>query len=154
MGVSYAEIIPLHQFSTTPPPSDSEANDDAQHPTTEKRKPRILVVDDEPLIADTIADILNGSGFEATAIYDSAAAAEQVRRLCPDVVVSDVIMPRMNGVEMAISIKSKCPKTRVLLLSGQAGAPGLLEAARKKGHSFELLAKPLKPDVLLKKLSQ
>ncbi|HZR28598.1 MAG TPA: response regulator [Terriglobales bacterium] len=122
--------------------------------SNEKRKNRILVVDDEPVIADTIVDILNGSGFDAQAIYNGRDAVEQVRELCPDVIISDVVMPKMNGIEMAIAIRNKCPKTRVLLISGQAGTVDLLETARKQGHTFEILQKPLRPEILLKKLTQ
>ena len=122
--------------------------------STEKRKNRILVVDDEPVIADTIVDILNGSGFDAQAIYNGREAVEQVRNLCPDVIISDIVMPKMNGIEMAIAIRNRCPRTRVLLISGQAGTVDLLAAARKQGHNFEVLQKPLKPEVLLKKLTQ
>jgi CheY-like chemotaxis protein len=148
------EIIPLLQLLASRPPGDADTRtDDARDRSTEKRR-RILVVDDEPLIANTIAEILNGSGFEATAIYNARNALDEVRKSCPDTVISDVIMPHMNGIDMAITIKSACPRTRILLLSGQAGTPDLMEAARKKGHNFELLSKPLKPDLLLKKLSQ
>jgi CheY-like chemotaxis protein len=106
------------------------------------------------IIADTIADILTGGGFEATARYCGHSALEQARRSCPDAVVSDVIMPQLNGIDMAISIKKNCPRTRILLLSGQRSTADLVEAARRAGHRFELLFKPLQPDILLKKLRQ
>ena len=149
------EIIPeLVLLAADDHTEDLAAKASTDQTSTEKRKNRILVVDDEPVIADTIVDILNGSGFDAQAIYNGREAVEQVRKLCPDVVISDVVMPKMNGIEMAITIRSKCPKTRVLLISGQAGTVDLLESARKQGHTFEVLQKPLKPEILLKKLTQ
>jgi CheY-like chemotaxis protein len=151
--VNHVEIVPLLQLlAGLPPDVPGEATDDTSL-GKEKRR-RILVVDDEPVIANTIADILSGSGFEATAVYNGLSALDIARKQCPDTVVSDVVMPQMNGIDMAISIKKNCPKTRILLLSGQAGTADLMEAARKQGHNFELLSKPLKPDLLLKKLSQ
>ena len=147
-------ISELVLLAADDPTEDLAARININQASTEKRKNRILVVDDEPVIADTIVDILNGSGFDAQAIYNGREAVEQVRKLCPDVIVSDVVMPKMNGIEMAIAIRNKCPKTRVLLISGQAGTVDLLESARKQGHTFEVLQKPLKPEILLKKLTQ
>lgn len=147
------EIVPLWRLFGPLPPGEPDVKTDGRNLFTEKRR-RILVVDDEPLIADTIADILTGGGFEATASYCGRSALEQARRSCPDAVVSDVIMPQLNGIDMAISIKKTCPKTRILLLSGQRSTADLVEAARKEGHHFELLFKPLRPDILLGKLRQ
>jgi len=149
------EMIPgLVLLATDDRSENLAAKPNNNQTSSEKRKNRILVVDDEPVIADTIVDILNGSGFDARAIYNGREAVEQIRNLCPDVIISDVVMPKMNGVEMAIAIRSKCPRTRVLLVSGQAGTVDLLAAARKQGHNFEVLQKPLKPEILLKKLTQ
>ena len=120
----------------------------------QKQKPTVLIVDDESLIADTLAEILNESGFEATAVYDGKTALEQVRHLCPDAMIADVIMPDMNGIEVAKAVRDTCADTRIFLLSGQAATTDLVERARSEGYSFELLAKPLHPELLLKKLSQ
>ena len=115
-------------------------------------KPRVLVVDDERVIADTLAIILNQNGFEATAVYTGSAAVERARASQPDLVISDVIMPDMNGIEAAIQIRQMLPKCKILLFSGQAATADLLEKARAQGHEFELLAKPVHPQDLLAKL--
>lgn len=116
-------------------------------------KPRVLVVDDERVIADTLAIILNQNGFEATAVYTGAAAVDQARASRPDLVISDVIMPDMNGIEAAIQIRQMLPGCKILLFSGQAATADLLEKARAQGHEFEILAKPVHPQDLLAKLS-
>ncbi len=116
-------------------------------------KPRVLVVDDERVIADTLAIILNQNGFEATAVYTGTAAVDRARSSRPDLVISDVIMPDMNGIEAAIQIRQILPGCKILLFSGQAATADLLEKARAQGHEFEILAKPVHPQDLLAKLS-
>ena len=116
------------------------------------RKPRVLVVDDEHVIADTLAKILDLNGYDASAVYTGTEAVESARALRPDLVISDVIMPDMNGIEAAISIRGFLPSCKILLFSGQAATADLLENARAQGHEFEILAKPVHPADLLAKL--
>ena len=116
------------------------------------RKPRVLVVDDEQVIADTLAKILDLNGYDASAVYTGAAAVESARQLQPDLIISDVIMPDMSGIEAAIRIRGFLPGCKILLFSGQAATADLLENARSQGHEFEILAKPVHPADLLAKL--
>ena len=115
-------------------------------------KPKVLVVDDERVIADTLAIILNQSGFDAAAVYTGTDAVETARTDEPDLIISDVIMPDMNGIEAAIRIREILPDCKILLFSGQAATADLLEKARLEGHEFEILAKPVHPQDLLAKL--
>ncbi len=115
-------------------------------------KPRILVVDDERRIADTLVIILNQNGFDASAVYTGTDAVDRARSSRPDLVISDVIMPDMNGIEAAIQIRNILPACRILLFSGQAATADLLEKARAEGHEFDILAKPVHPQDLLAKL--
>ena len=119
---------------------------------TNRVKPKVLVVDDERVIADTLAIILNQHGFDASAVYTGTGAVEQARALHPDLIISDVIMPDMNGIEAAINIRRFLPQCKILLFSGQAATADLLESARAQGHEFEILAKPVHPQDLLAKL--
>jgi len=112
-------------------------------------KPLILVVDDEHVIADSIAAILNQSGFDAVARYGGAEAIEYLKEECPDIVLSDVVMPDRNGLHVADAVLTKCPGTRIVLISGNAETPNLLGHALPDGPSFELLAKPIHPSRLL-----
>ncbi len=118
----------------------------------ETKKKKVLVVDDEHVIADTLAIILNQHGFDATAVYTGTGAVEQARNLHPDLIISDVIMPDMDGIEAAIRIRVFLPDCKILLFSGQAATADLLESARARGHEFEILAKPVHPQDLLAKL--
>jgi CheY-like chemotaxis protein len=115
-------------------------------------KPKVLVVDDERVIADTLAMILNQSGFQARAIYSGEGAVEMVVSFEPDMLISDVIMADLNGIDAAIRIKELLPKIKILLFSGQAATADLLDNARQRGYEFEILAKPVHPQDLLNKL--
>ncbi len=121
--------------------------------TNSKPKRRVLVVDDEQVIADTLSIILNKAGFDASPVYTGTAAVESARSIQPDLIISDVIMPDMNGIEAAIQIRRFLPTCKILLFSGQAATADLLESARAKGHEFEILAKPVHPQDLLAKLA-
>jgi CheY-like chemotaxis protein len=116
--------------------------------------PRILVVDDEKVIADTIVQILNRNGFIAEAAYGGQEAIEKARRHCPELVLSDVLMPQVDGVEAAIAIRKLCPEARIILFSGQAATVEILARARERGHNFELLPKPIHPTQLIKHLRE
>ena len=115
---------------------------------------RILVVDDEPLIADTIVQILNRNGFIAEAAYGGREAIDCARLTSPELILSDVLMPHIDGVEAAITIQKFLPGTRIVLFSGQAATVEILARARTRGYHFELLAKPLHPTQLIKHLRQ
>jgi CheY-like chemotaxis protein len=115
-------------------------------------KPKVLVADDEPVIADTLVMILNQSGFDARAVYSGERALELASTFEPDMLISDVIMADLNGIDAAIRIRALLPRIKILLFSGQAATADLLEKARAKGHEFEILAKPVHPQDLLTKL--
>jgi CheY-like chemotaxis protein len=115
---------------------------------------RVLIVDDEHLIASTLALILNRSGFDAHAAYNGQEALAIAAELSPDILISDVIMDGMTGVEAAIRIAEMVPHCRILLFSGQAATAALLENAEAHGHHFELLVKPVHPRLLIQRLSE
>jgi CheY-like chemotaxis protein len=115
-------------------------------------KPKVLVVDDERVIADTLAMILNQSGFEARAVYSGEKAVELASTFTPDMLITDVIMADLNGIDAAIMIRALLPSIKILLFSGQAATADLLEKARAKGYEFEILAKPVHPQDLLSRL--
>jgi CheY-like chemotaxis protein len=115
-------------------------------------KHKVLVADDEPVIADTLAMILNQSGFEARAAYSGERAIELAKAFEPEMLISDVIMANLNGIDAAIRIQALLPGIKILLFSGQAATADLLEKARARGYEFEILAKPVHPQDLLRKL--
>ena len=141
----------LSEFHSFKPGFEPDAGSGADH---KPPSPRILVVDDEALIADTIVQILNRNGFIAEAAYSGAQAIALAKRHCPELVLSDVMMPNVDGVEAAIQIREACPDTRIVLFSGQAATVEILARARTRGHEFELLPKPIHPTQLIKHLRQ
>ena len=115
-------------------------------------KAKVLVVDDERVIADTLATILNQSGFDARAVYSGETALELAPTFEPEMLISDVIMADMNGIDAAIRIREILPTIKILLFSGKAATADLLEKARAQGYDFEILAKPVYPKDLLERL--
>ena len=116
------------------------------------QKPKVLVADDERVIADTLAMILNQSGFQAKVAYSGEKALEVAQEFQPNMLISDVIMAGLNGIDAAIQIRAVLPNIKILLFSGQAATADLLEKARAQGYEFEILAKPVHPQDLLAKL--
>lgn len=114
----------------------------------------VLIVDDEQTIADTLAVILSRSGFSVRTAYDGRAAFEIAKQDPPTLVISDVVMPEMTGVELAIALKNKIPQCRILLFSGQAATADLLERARAEGHEFAIVSKPIHPKDLIRRVSE
>jgi DNA-binding NtrC family response regulator len=115
--------------------------------------PRIFVVDDEEDIAKMIAVILQMNKFDATAFGEPLKALEQADSTPPDYLVSDIAMPGMNGIDLALAIQTKIPSCKVLLFTGDVGAPALVEEAKKGGHEFALLMKPVHPMALVEALA-
>jgi CheY-like chemotaxis protein len=115
-------------------------------------KRRVIVLDDEQLIANTLAIILNNAGFEARAVFSGEQALELLESFQPELLIADVVMPGMTGIEAAIATRNKLPRCNILLFSGQAVTADLLAQARTQGHEFEILAKPVHPSDLLAKL--
>jgi CheY-like chemotaxis protein len=128
------------------------ALNDLTHPL-DKPKSVVLVVDDEAVIADTLAMILGQSGIRALVAYDGKSALEIAKTFPPDLLLTDVAMPGMSGIDLALAIRHTLPKCKILLFSGQASSMDLLGTARDAGQDFTILAKPLHPTELLARVS-
>jgi CheY-like chemotaxis protein len=128
--------------------------EDAASPEPGRSRRKILVVDDQRLIANTIVEIFQNAGFEAVAAYDGWSALEIAGGLRPDLLLSDVLMPQMNGVQLAIAMRRNHPETKILLFTGQAGISEILLEGKEKGYEFELLPKPIHPLKLLERIKE
>jgi two-component system response regulator MtrA len=119
-----------------------------------KGRRRILIVDDELAIADTLQMIFQLQRYDARVAYTAERAAELIAKWQPDLAVVDVILPGMNGIDLAIVIKANYPRCHVILFSGHTNTSMLLEEAVRKGHHFEVLAKPVMPELMLERASE
>jgi len=109
----------------------------------------ILIVDDERPLADTLCEILRAAGYRCSVAYSGMEGLERVNKLNPALVITDVIMPGLNGIDLAKKIRAHHATCAVLLFSGNAATLDLLETARGEGHAFQVLAKPVPPPELL-----
>jgi len=113
---------------------------------------RILVADDERIIADTLAMILNHNGYESVPVYGGRQAVERARRWSPQLFLGDVNMPEFNGIRAAVEICELFPQCRVLLFSGEPDSRILIRDSNFKGHPYEFLEKPIPPLDLLSRI--
>ena len=114
----------------------------------------VLIVDDERIIADTLAMILSKSGYRVMTAYEGLTAFKLACATPPDLLLTDVAMPGITGVELAIEVKGAIPNCKVLLFSGHASAHDALEEARSMGYDFNLLSKPVHPSDMLRQVSE
>jgi CheY-like chemotaxis protein len=106
-----------------------------------KRQARILVVDDDRSIALTLTEILAEQGYEVATVFSGKEAVAKAAEFLPDLLLSDVNMEAMNGVESATRITAKLPDCRVLFLSGHVSMDDMLIASPKR-LAFSLMSKP------------
>ena len=117
---------------------------------------RILIVDDEKAIANTLAAIFTRAGYEAKAVYSAEDALLLLANgdWLPDSAIIDVCLPGMHGIDLAILIEVNHPECGITLFSGQPATEGLMHSAREQGHSFDILPKPVRPEELLSRVSR
>jgi DNA-binding NtrC family response regulator len=99
-----------------------------------------------------LVNMLMGEGHDAFAVSNGKSAISLTKLMQParpDLLVTDVIMPGMNGVETAKEMVKLVPTCRIILFSGQAASTDLVSKAEAEGYSFEILAKPINPTILL-----
>lgn len=120
---------------------------------TENAPTRVLVVDDERVIADSLVLILCARGFDARPVYSGEDAAELAVVWKPDAVISDVIMGKMDGISLAVYLAQALPTCKVLLMTAQIATEPLLAESRKLGHDFKILTKPFTPQSIFEFLN-
>lgn len=120
----------------------------------EKVRRVVLIVDDESVIAETLSIILSQRGYATFTAYDGESAIETARVIAPELLISDVMMPGMTGIELAIKLKKMVPDCEVLLFSGQAATQDLLQRASASGYDFDIMTKPVHPDDMLRRVRE
>jgi CheY-like chemotaxis protein len=116
-------------------------------------KLRILVADDDSVIASTLSQILRLSGYEAETVSSGEEAVSTAAKRRPDILITDVVMGGITGIEAAIRILDIIPACLVILISGQANTTDHLAGACRHGHQLEILPKPVHPKVLLERIA-
>jgi len=115
-------------------------------------RPMVLVVD-EPAVADTVAEILNRNGYAAIASYDAKDALETALLMPPELVIADVELAGMSGIEVANVVTEHLPDCKVLLLSGPDGAGERQRLAEGALRGVGLIDRPIQSAELLKQVS-
>src|ERR1700691_1954469 len=106
---------------------------------------RVLIFDDELPIANTTKTIFSMSGYSARAAYSAEEALPVIAEWKPHLVILDVRLHGMNGIDLGIRVRAEFPHSNVLLFTGDGSVGELLESARQQGYQFEVLAKPVPP---------
>ena len=123
-----------------------------RHRTPPARLRKILVVDDDSAGADSLAFMLSHGGYQTRVAYSGKEAIQGAKEFEPDMLISDVRMPEIDGIQVAVEISKLFPPCRVLLFSGDVESRLLIEDCRTKGYNFEFFEKPLHPQELMSKL--
>ena len=144
------EVVPLSEVPAEAIDVLQKANADVHQQT---KAPLILIVDDEPLIADTLSAILQLHGFATTTAYDGLSALKMARRFFPSLLITDVAMPGMNGVELARAVTQMRPECGVILFSAHASSVELVREQCKLGPKLLFLQKPVHPEVMVMRVS-
>jgi DNA-binding NtrC family response regulator len=105
-------------------------------------KGRVLIVDDEPVIAESLSELLEGWGYETAVASDGLLGLAKVEEFRPSVVVSDVYMPNLDGFGLLREMRELHPETAVILLTGQGTVEMALRAIQDEG-AFHYLEKPI-----------
>jgi DNA-binding response OmpR family regulator len=112
-------------------------------------RPLVLVVDDEPVLLETLRVIFNANGLAVITAEDGREALEMAQLTPPDVLVSDVAMPGMSGLDLAVEVRDAFPNCEIILFSGEPATCDRVVEYQAKGYEFITLIKPVHPTHLL-----
>lgn len=112
--------------------------------------PRVLLVDDEEGVRFSLGELLKTRGYDVDSAADGEEALEKARAEPPDIVVTDIVMPKTGGLEVLTELRTLCPGVPVIAISGggRISAANYLEVASLFGAA-EVLEKPFEFDTLL-----
>jgi CheY-like chemotaxis protein len=114
-------------------------------------KQRVLVVDDDKLVADTLSLIFKANGFEAVACYSAAEGLERARTYGPELLLCDVTMPETTGLELAAKIDREMPECKILMLTAYStNLAKVGEQSLQMSRPVNVLSKPCRPEDLLR----
>lgn len=113
---------------------------------------KILVVDDEPVVAETIAEVLRAAGYEPDTCTGSVDAVRLLSAVTYDLIVSDLMMPDLTGLQLLSVIKARTPAPEVILVTGFSTRERAMEALER--GAFAYLEKPFDSGELLERAKQ
>lgn len=119
---------------------------------SDEDKPRLLVVDDEPGMRRTLQRIMRAKGFDVLVAEDGPTAIATAREFLPDVLLLDVRMPGIDGVETWRQLKTICPDAAAIFMTAYTSSERL-DDARREG-ALEVMSKPLDIDAVCRRLRQ
>ena len=117
-----------------------------------KRKRRVLAIDDEPAMTEWLKILLEHAGFEVRTALIGTRGEELFKLWRPDAVVTDMILPDIDGIELVRKFKQIDPEAEVIVITGQGNIPRSVEAV--KAGAFDFLEKPVDAERLLDKLEK
>ncbi len=109
---------------------------------------RVLVVDDERSIRITLCEFLNNEGFEAEEAHDAETAIQKLSEKPFDVLVTDIIMPRISGIELLNQVRSKTDSIQIIIMTGEPTVETAVEAVKSGANDY--LTKPIKRDEFIR----
>jgi two-component system OmpR family response regulator len=110
--------------------------------TDASRSVRVLVVDDNSIIADALAELMRIRGYDAVAVYSAEGALKSCRERCADAVICDVSLEPMNGFQLAVQLSQTFPLCKVLLMTSNVRKESRVRGSNAGGDTFPLLRKP------------
>jgi DNA-binding NtrC family response regulator len=114
---------------------------------------QVYVVDDDPLIASNLTAILTDCGYDVTFFTDPLDVLKFVAHGSPAFLISDVAMPGITGIQLAMEVRSRCPNCRIFLMSGQDSIETELANAGATAQEFPLFHKPFHLSDLLEAMA-
>jgi DNA-binding NtrC family response regulator len=116
---------------------------------------KILVIDDDVIVRETIVQILEDGGYQVLSAEDGKRGMAAFRAERPDLVITDIIMPEQEGIQTITEIRGVKPDAKIIAISGggRIGNTDFLKIARHLG-AFDAIAKPFDPDDLLSRVGR
>ncbi|MBI4240404.1 MAG: response regulator [Candidatus Rokubacteria bacterium] len=145
--VALADLVAALESGKAQPVGSADASTPAPEPSSSVSEPalagRLLVVDDEPPVCRMLERLFTQKGYRTRWAADGAAALRAVIKEAPDVVLLDIVMPRLGGIEALTAIRAIAPGVQVIMVSGQAD----FEVAKRAlaYGAFDYVTKPIDP---------
>lgn len=109
----------------------------------EEKKLKIMIIDDEHIVGKRLKSALESSGEQVETFEDGEKALERFNESPFDIVVTDIRMEKIDGIEILEKVQARAPKTKVIIITGYATVEVAREALSK--GAFDFIAKPFKP---------